>query len=475
MNYPVDFKNKMVLAIERNEDISSMIDNGKPTCETIKGWYDTYRYKGLFKNESNNDAIPSWSGYNYQGKMMLLLTLQMINKLIFDDDNRFDNWGVELEKKQDFVFIKNNVVESLYQVKACLSKTTVGGYEKALEKLIEDKERSNNEHAKCVLISAENITDWDTNKNKYKDMVELYKYRDNIVSILGVIDYIKIELETLLNNIKVNTSKEDIYLILCDFLDRRISQYHDMGKKSNYNILFSEIVDYIKCVSIDRDEIEKLRFKEYIYKYINKKIEDDTIDACEECESICKETCGVPRNYELTRVVALDEYIRYINPVASKEEPIESVFNNNIYTDNICEVYRAVDSNIISEENNLISFSHNYGSLKVIPTIIQIKSSNVRTSNSLIKINQNEVYTDLESEFVLSGDIGCRLLQTKGDKFTNTDRDFLIKNDKIVIEKEISIKDVLDNTNKRDKKIRFSKNITIINKDDLITYLMEGE
>lgn len=475
MNYPVDFKNKMVLAIERNEDISSMIDNGKPTHKTIKGWYGTYKNNGLFKKESNNDAIPSWSGYNYQGKMMLLLTLQMMNKLIFNDDNSFDNWSVELEKKQDFVFIKNKVVESLYQVKACLSKTTVGGYEVALEKLIEDKELSNNENAKCVLISAENITDWYTNKNKYKDRIELYKYRDNIVSILGVIDYIKMELETLLNNIKVNTSKEDIYLILCDFVDRKISQYHDEGKKSNYNILFSEIVDYIKCVSIGREEIEKLKFKEYIYKYINKKIEEDTTDACEECEKFCKENCGVLRNYELTRAVALDEYIRYINPVASKEHAIESVFNNNIYTDNICEVYKAVDSNIINGENNLISFSHNYGSLKVIPTIIQINSSSVRISKSLTKINQNEVYKSLEREFVLSGDIGCRLLQTKCDKFTNTDRDFLMKNDKIVIEKEASIKDILDNANKKDKKISFSQNITIINKDDLITYLMEGE
>lgn len=476
MIYSVDFKNKMVLAIERNEDISSMRENGKkPTCETIKGWYDTYKRNGLFKKESNNDAIPSWSGYNYQGKMMLLLTLQMINKLIFDDDNKLCNWSVELEKKQDFVFINNNVVESLYQVKACLSKITVGGYEEALEKLIEDKEHSNNEHAKCVLISAENITDWDTNKNKYKDRVDLYKYRDNIVSILSVIDYINVELEVLLNIIKVNTAKEDIYLILCDFVDRKISQYHYEGKKSSYNILFSEILDYIKCVSIDREEIEKLKFKEYIYKHINKKIEEDTMDACEECESNCKENCGILRNYELTRAVAVDEYIRYINPVASKEEPIESVFNNNIYTDNICEVYKVVDSNIISEENNLISFSHNYGSLRIIPTIIQIKSSNVRTSNSLIKINQNEVYKGLESEFILSGDIGCRLLQTKGDKFTNTDRDFLMKNNKIVIEKEISIKDVLDNANKKDKKISFSKNITIINKEDLITYLMDGE
>ena len=29
-----------------------------------------------------NDAIPSWSGFNYQGKMMLLCTIEKINALI---------------------------------------------------------------------------------------------------------------------------------------------------------------------------------------------------------------------------------------------------------------------------------------------------------------------------------------------------------------------------------------------------------
>lgn len=475
MNYNVDFKNKIVLAMERNEDVSSMIDNGKPTGKTIKKWYDMYKANGLFKKESNNDAIPSWSGYNYQGKMMLLLTLQMMNKLIFTDDNSFDHWGVELEKKQDFVFIKNSVVESLYQVKACLSKKTVVRYEEALEKLIEDKKLSNNKNAKCVLISAEDITDWSTTKNKFKDSVELYKYRDKVVSILGVIDYIKIELESLVNNIKVNISKEDIYFFLCDFIDRKISQYHDAGRKSNYNILFSEIVEYIQCVSIDREKIEKLKFKEDIYKYINQVIEADTKDACEECEDNCKENCGVPRNYELTRSVVLDEYIRYINPAANIEEPIDSVFNNNIYTDNICEVYKAVDSDTIIGESNLISFSYNNRDLKVIPTIIRIRNSNARQSKYLIKINQNEVYKSLDSEFVLSGDIGCCSLQTEADKFTNLNRDSLIKDNKIDIEKEASIRDILENINKKDKKISFSQNITIINKDDLITYLMEGK
>ena len=35
-----------------------------------------------------NDAIPTWSGFNYQGKMMLLYVLELINQ-IAKDKKRF--------------------------------------------------------------------------------------------------------------------------------------------------------------------------------------------------------------------------------------------------------------------------------------------------------------------------------------------------------------------------------------------------
>lgn len=474
MGYPVDFKNKIVLALKCGEDISDMITDGKPRKDTIKTWYDTYKKEGLYVEKSNNDAIPSWSGYNYQGKMMLLLTLQIINKLFECEDENIEQWDVELEKKQDFVFRKNNVVQFLYQVKACLSKTTVKGYEKALEKLIEDKECTNNDNAKCILISAENITDWDSKENKYKDSVELYKYRDQIVSISDVVENIKMEVEILLGRIEVNVPKDDIYFILCDLIDRKISQCHTEGKKSNYNIFFCDIIKDITDIDITREEAEKSRFKEQIYEYIIDVITKDTKDQCEECVDDCVDSCGVLRNYELTKAVALDEYIRYINPIASKEEPLEGIFSNNTYTDNICEVYKAVNPQNISEENNLISFSYNSEDLKIIPTLISIKDIARRTSKNLVTINQNEAYKSIASEFVLSGNIGSRILQTQKDKFTNSDIDYIEENNKIVIDKTLSIKEVLDSTKKRDRKISFSENITIINKDDLVMYLIGG-
>ena len=50
-----------------------------------------------------NDAIPTWSGFNYQGKMMLLYVLELINQIEQDKDEKI--YSVELEKAEDFCII----------------------------------------------------------------------------------------------------------------------------------------------------------------------------------------------------------------------------------------------------------------------------------------------------------------------------------------------------------------------------------
>lgn len=50
-----------------------------------------------------NDAIPTWSGFNYQGKMMLLYVLELINQIAKDKNKDIDAYSVELEKQKIFV------------------------------------------------------------------------------------------------------------------------------------------------------------------------------------------------------------------------------------------------------------------------------------------------------------------------------------------------------------------------------------
>ena len=52
-----------------------------------------------------NDAIPTWSGFNYQGKMMLLYVLELINQIAKDKNKDIGTYSVELEKTEDFCII----------------------------------------------------------------------------------------------------------------------------------------------------------------------------------------------------------------------------------------------------------------------------------------------------------------------------------------------------------------------------------
>ena len=54
-----------------------------------------------------NDAIPTWSGFNYQGKMMLLYVLELINQIAKDKNKDIGTYSVELEKTEDFCIIRN--------------------------------------------------------------------------------------------------------------------------------------------------------------------------------------------------------------------------------------------------------------------------------------------------------------------------------------------------------------------------------
>ncbi len=62
------------------------------------------------------DASPSWSGFNYQGKVAFYYTLHQINALPVQTD--FSNLSLVLEDNEDFEIRKNGNFVSFHQVKA---------------------------------------------------------------------------------------------------------------------------------------------------------------------------------------------------------------------------------------------------------------------------------------------------------------------------------------------------------------------
>ncbi|AUA33481.1 hypothetical protein CWR53_13210 [Pseudomonas sp. SGAir0191] len=75
------------------------------------------------------DASPSWSGFNYQGKIALYYALALINKEAADAD--LSAFSLMLESTEDFEIRKNDKSISIHQVKA-YNKSTFEKYSNAL-------------------------------------------------------------------------------------------------------------------------------------------------------------------------------------------------------------------------------------------------------------------------------------------------------------------------------------------------------
>lgn len=80
-----------------------------------------------------NDAIPTWSGFNYQGKIMLFYVLKLINQINKEKDERV--YAVNLEEIEDFCILCDSEYISFHQVKAWLSVTKWSSYSTAMDKL----------------------------------------------------------------------------------------------------------------------------------------------------------------------------------------------------------------------------------------------------------------------------------------------------------------------------------------------------
>ena len=94
------------------------------------------------RKKRGNEAIPTWSGFNYQGKVLLLYILKKINEI--SPLGTIGDYTVEIERQEDFVIICKGKSESFHQVKATLSKSKWSQHSKALDKLLENRNKSDN-------------------------------------------------------------------------------------------------------------------------------------------------------------------------------------------------------------------------------------------------------------------------------------------------------------------------------------------
>lgn len=350
-------------------------------------------------NKRGNDAIPSWSGFNYQGKITILCALQKLNNY-----PNITSCIIQLEKNEDFTIINNDKTIELYQVKAVLSCPKHRHYTSSsksneisvVQKLLNHRDATQNPDAQCFLVSAVSIVDWDENTNPFKNEknLSLYKYNGNFVSLTAVCDNIKTEIKTYLESGKLpanNSTVDHIYANLCTFLDNKISGMHQTtAAKRQYDIPLVEFKDEIERSLSAIEENHECFIKERMYLYLAKSLEEAVSKFCDEnCEneSSCSSGCVIHTIVDqFTSIRNITDYIEVINPsILTWEKPEDYIAHStseNIRDHIIYAFYAStVPENVHRHKNGIVFDSNlsNTESKRVLPTLLDFAHPNQKS------------------------------------------------------------------------------------------------
>jgi len=367
----------------------------------------------MSKPKRGNDAIPSWSGFNYQGKITLLCSLIAINKLIAKGYNQdlLDNCYVEIEKTEDFVLFLQGKANSLYQVKAYLSTDKVYSFSKAMKKLIEHRNKLNALNAECYICAPLAVSDWNDAGNTYKNQIKLFFYDGKPIHVAEVAEKIKLELEKTLGYLELSNQKtNDIYLGLCDYLDKKVTEMHKTEeKKRNYNLPFKEMIDFMHRACLDYVVEQETIQKENIYNHIIGNFRNVIDDFCNnECENkqmdTCKKdiygSCTLTTSYDYILEVNIWEYCRYLNPhiITGWDSQLSYVerLREEDFKKLLLPIFHKISENILHSDTETIycvTDIFDTAKNKVIPTLLNFYSGLTDISRSsadtLKRIKQN--------------------------------------------------------------------------------------
>jgi len=251
--------------------------------------------------KEEHSAIPSWSGYVYQGKVAVYHVLRTIEERFrVDSSTEFDNCELEIEWQEDFAIKIDGTYDSLHQVKAYEASASPTVYNKALKDLYDKLSRGIGNTGWLNIWNPINFT-VRTKSNNFKelkssnqtiveksylqsvlDQVEIYTYcNGNQYCDLDEIDkLIAKKIEEIYNHNNYNISSltdkqyEFVRFKLYQIIDDHIVEVHKDPTKKKKTIPFTTL---LAKFSVNYEEYSKEyeyikvknNFFEKIYEYCN--------------------------------------------------------------------------------------------------------------------------------------------------------------------------------------------------------------
>ncbi|PDY15660.1 MULTISPECIES: ABC-three component system protein [Bacillus cereus group] len=85
----------------------------------------------IVENRDTHNAISSWSGYDYQGKVAIYWIMHLINQMDISD-SLINDYSLEIEHLEDFTIKVKDNPYSIHQVKSYQNKCTIAPYKEAI-------------------------------------------------------------------------------------------------------------------------------------------------------------------------------------------------------------------------------------------------------------------------------------------------------------------------------------------------------
>lgn len=265
--------------------------------------------------KKEHSAIPSWSGYIYQGKVATYHVLRTAHeKLQTDVDTKFDNYELEIEWQEDFAIKVNGSYDSIHQVKAYEKSVSPTVYKKALTDLYEKLSQGIGVSGWLNIWNPINFTSGTTskdfqelknaNKGSYTqtvvDKVERYTYcNGNNFCDLDEIDRLivkKIGEIYNLNNFGISSLTDKQYEFvrfkLYQIIDDHIVEVHKDPTKKKKTISFNTMLDKF---TVNYEEYSK----EYEYIKVKNNFFEKIFEYCDNSENctcaieLCNDSCDL--------------------------------------------------------------------------------------------------------------------------------------------------------------------------------------
>jgi hypothetical protein len=269
--------------------------------------------------KKEHSAIPSWSGYVYQGKVAVYHVLKIIkDNLSANQNTTFGNYDLEIEWQEDFSILINGKYDSIHQVKAYEQSSSPTVYNKALTDLFDKLSRGIGVSGWLNIWNPINFTpgtdskdfselkiaNQTTSKQSYLqsvlDQVEIYTYcNGNQFCDLDEIDKLIVkkikEIYTQKNfGIPSQTDKqyEIVRFELYQIIDNHIIEVHKDPTKKKKTIPFNTILDKF---AVNYEEYGK----EYEYIKVKNNFFEKIFEYCDNSENCdidtgsCNDDCSL--------------------------------------------------------------------------------------------------------------------------------------------------------------------------------------